>query len=54
VFYLEVTDFNDTEPPLLEEYSASEELSPLISLHAITGIRTEDTMQLRISIDNTI
>lgn len=27
-----------------------EELPPLISLHAIAGIRTKDTMQLRLAI----
>lgn len=52
LFYLEVTNFTDTEPPLHEEDSNPEELPPLISLHAITGIRTEDTMQLGISIGN--
>ena len=48
LFYLEVTDFDDTEPPLPDEDHAPgeprDELPPLISLSAITGIRTEDTM----------
>jgi len=52
LFYLEVTDFHDSEPPLPDEEQspppAVDELPPLISLSAITGIRTEDTMQLRI------
>ena len=51
LFYLEVTDFDDTEPPLPDEDHAPgeprDELPPLISLSAITGIRTEDTMQVR-------
>jgi hypothetical protein len=53
LFYLEVTDFDDAEPPLPEEdAAATEELPPLISLHAIAGIWTEDTMQLRVYIGN--
>ena len=56
LFYLEVTDFDDIEPPLPEKEQphdqVPDELSPLISLHEIAGIRTEDTMQVRFSIGN--
>ena len=56
LFYLEVTDFHDSEPPLPDEEQspqpAADELPPLISLSAITGIRTEDTMQVHIAIGN--
>jgi hypothetical protein len=48
LFYLEVTDFDNTKPPLPEEDQAQDqaqdELPPLISLHGITSIRTKDTM----------
>jgi hypothetical protein len=49
---LEVTDFDNTEPPLPEEDQAQDELPSLISLHAIAGIYTEDTMQLCIAISS--
>jgi hypothetical protein len=52
LFYLEVTDFDNTEPPLPEEDQAQDKLPPLISLHAIAGIHTEDTMQLCIAISS--
>ena len=48
LFYLEVTDPDDTDLP--EEAAHQEELPPLISLHAITGIRSADTMQICVAI----
>ena len=56
VFYLEVTDYtveepeDDNRPPPAP--AAFDPDEPLISLHAITGIRTEETMQLYVSIGN--
>jgi hypothetical protein len=45
LFYLEVADFEgeamETDP---------EEPEPVISLHALTGIQSEGTMQLEVSI----
>ncbi|XP_066355020.1 uncharacterized protein [Miscanthus floridulus] len=56
LFYLEVTDFHDSEPPLPDEEQspqpAVDELPPLILLSAITDIRTVDTMQVHIAIGN--
>jgi hypothetical protein len=56
LFYLEVTDYtveepadDDRPPPAPAAFDPDE---PLISLHAITGIRTEETMQLYVSIGN--
>jgi len=48
LFYLEVTDPDDTDLP--EETTHQEEPPPLIALHAITGIRSADTMQIRVAI----
>ena len=48
LFYLEVTDDDDTDLP--EETAHQEVPPPLISLHAITGIRLADTMQIRVAI----
>ena len=51
LFYLEVSDFvDDDEPPQDATPTAPEE--PLISLHAIAGIRTADTMRVRVSVGN--
>ena len=51
LFYLEVSDFvDDDEPPQDAIPAAPEE--PLISLHAIAGIRTADTMRVRVSVGN--
>lgn len=50
LFYLEVTYFVDDEAPLLEGSSEPQtDEQPLISLHAITGVRTEDTMKVRVT-----
>jgi hypothetical protein len=43
LFYLEVYDTEKTTIPAQEEQTAEE---PLISLHAIAGVRTEDMMQV--------
>ena len=48
LFYLEVTDTDDNDLP--EEAAHQEEPPPLISLHAITSIRSADTMQIRVAI----
>src|SRR5688572_26032971 len=47
LFYLEVTDFADDEIKG-DTDDDQEEQDPVVSLHAITGIRREDTMQLRV------
>jgi hypothetical protein len=47
LFYLEVTDFEEEAP---SESLQHEEEEPLISLHAISGIRTKDTMQFRVQV----
>lgn len=61
LFYLEVTDYIIEEPEEDANEEAAAEPSeptafdpeqPMISLHAIAGIRTEDTMQLHITIGN--
>ena len=46
--YLEVADFDDDAPA--DANPSADEQPPLISLHAITGVRTENTMKLRVSI----
>jgi hypothetical protein len=51
LFYLEVTDYEDDEPGDTEPTAFDPE-TPMISIHAIAGIRIEDTMQLYISIGN--
>jgi hypothetical protein len=45
LFYLEVADNDDDTPDGQEQHAADE---PLISLHAIAGVRTDDTMQVRV------
>lgn len=59
LFYLEVTDYvvepEDDEPladTAAAEPAAFEPETPMISLHAIAGIHTEDTMQLYIMVGN--
>lgn len=59
LFYLEVTDYvvkepEDDEPPAATdtEAAAFDPEQPMISLHAIAEIRTEDTMQLYVTIGN--
>ena len=52
LFYLEVSDFDESEELDPEKDPENSELPPLISLHAITGIRPEETMQLRVNIGN--
>lgn len=49
LFYLEVSDSVDDAP---QDSAVHEENPPLISLQAITGIRTEDTMQVQVTIGN--
>lgn len=46
-----VTDY-EVDEPTAEEQSVFDPETPMISLHAIAGIRTKDTIQLYISIDN--
>lgn len=62
LFYLEVIDYIIEEPEddtpddaaIAEsaEPAAFDPEQPMISLHAIAGIRTEDTMQLYVTIGN--
>ena len=52
LFYLEVSDFDASAELSPEKDPENSELPPLISLHAITGIRPEETMQLRVNIGN--
>lgn len=52
LFYLEVSDYDENESVEQDHDNRESDVPPLISLHAITGIRTEATMQLRISIGN--
>jgi hypothetical protein len=52
LFYLEVSDYQEADLLLPEEEQQQDEQPPLISLHAITGIRTEDTMQLEVPVGN--
>jgi hypothetical protein len=47
LFYLEVADNDDDTPDGQEQHAADE---PLISLHAIAGVRTDDTMQVRVQV----
>jgi hypothetical protein len=49
LLYLEVTDPEEDIPNLLDAQPAAHDEEPLISLNAITGIRGEDTMQVRIT-----
>jgi hypothetical protein len=48
LFYLEVTDFE--EDIGIEDESNLEDPAPIISLHSLTGIRSEGTMQLQVDI----
>lgn len=48
LFYLEVADFDEEAPA--DDNPSAEEQPPLISLHAITGVRAENTMKIRVSI----
>jgi hypothetical protein len=47
LFYLEVADSDDDTPDGQEQHTVDE---PLISLHAIAGVRTDDTMQVRVKL----
>ena len=50
LFYLEVSDdVNEEAEPAIEQ-SILDDDHPLISLHAIAGIRTEETMQLKVTV----
>ena len=44
LFYLEAEDFIDDDTMTIELAPTTDEEPPLISLHVIMGIRTEDTM----------
>jgi predicted aspartyl protease len=48
MFYLEVTNFE--EDIGTKDESTLENPAPIISLHALTGIRSEGTMQLQVAI----
>lgn len=51
LFYLEVTDFVDDEPNLLDDVEDTvQEEQPLISLHAITGVRKAETMRVCVTL----
>lgn len=53
LFYLEVTDFVDDDPNLMDEaVDTPQEETPLISLHAITGVKTAETMRVRVRLGN--
>jgi hypothetical protein len=47
LFYLEVVGNDDDSPDDQAEHVVEE---PLISLHAIAGVRTDDTMQVRVQV----
>lgn len=49
---MEVCDFDDDAPVETVVDHEADDLPPLISLHAVAGIRTEDTMQIRVSVGN--
>lgn len=51
LFYLEVTDFVDDEsaPTDVQQLHLLDD-TPLISLHAITGLKTAETMQVWVRI----
>jgi len=54
LFYLEVTDFDDlddTEHTSTEEH---EDQPPIISLHAIAGLTTNDTMKVNVKIGESV
>lgn len=48
LFYLEVADEDDTEPA--QEESPPEPVQPTVSLHALAGVCTPNTMQVAVSI----
>jgi hypothetical protein len=50
LFYLEATYFADDETKSTAEEEQDDQ-DPVASLHAIIGIRTEDTMQLRVALN---
>jgi len=51
LFYLEVSDCDDHNQSANAD-KVAEDLPPLISLHAITGNRSADTMQVKVGIGN--
>ena len=51
LFYLEVSDCDDHNQSANAD-EVAEDLPPLISLHAITGNRSADTMQVKVGIGN--
>jgi hypothetical protein len=50
LFYLEVVDPDEEIPSLMDDSLPATEDEPFISLNAITGIRGEDTMQVRVTL----
>ena len=50
LFYLEVTDAEEDDTEESTEQQQHEEQPPLISLHAIAGMTTNDTMRVRVKI----
>lgn len=54
LFYLEVSDFVDPVPEEFDQsyMPRSEEMEPLISLHASTGIKKDGTMKIWLTIGN--
>ncbi|KAJ1253618.1 hypothetical protein BS78_K226700 [Paspalum vaginatum] len=50
LFYLKVTNFDEEDPPATTE-DDQDDREPVFSLHALTGICTEDTMQLKVYIN---
>ena len=50
LFYLEVTDFDDNDDSVQPKYEPPEDQPPLISLHAIAGISTNETMKVYVNI----
>ena len=53
LFYLEVTDFDDEDTDVRDD-NQQENRPPLISLHAIAGLTTNDTMRIRVQIGDRI
>jgi hypothetical protein len=47
LFYLEVMDFEEGDPSEPIEHTEEE---PLIPLHAIASVRTDDTMQVQVQV----
>ena len=50
LFYLEVTDFDEAEDTEHNTDGEPQDQPPLISLHAIAGFTTNDTMKIRVRI----